>query len=352
MQLFVGTFTNGFMGGTPAQGLYVFDIELAQGAHQERHIATRLHSPSYIALHPTLPRLYSVERQWTAEDKAQGALAVWDIAADGQLKQLGRVPSGGAFSAHVSVAPDGRSVAVANPLGPNIAHFALTPDGRMARAPEIFTYTGRGPRARQNAPWPHSCWFTPASMSMLVCDLGLDHVHHYQRDAATQKLTPAALPFAQTHAGSGARHMAIHPLGRTIYVANELDGTISTLAFDSETGHLVTQQIIPAHSALCQPAEIILSADGAWLFVSLRGPEAIGVYAVDPQTQILRAHSFTPCLGQVPRHISLSPDGRFLLVCNQLSDAICVFAFDSTQGQLQPTGQVISVPSPSCALLR
>jgi 6-phosphogluconolactonase len=44
----------------------------------------------------------------------------------------------------------------------------------------------------------------------------------------------------------------------------------------------------------------------------------------------------------------LDPTGQYLLVANQDTNTIIVFRVDKKTGLLQPTGERLDVPSPSC----
>jgi 6-phosphogluconolactonase len=52
--------------------------------------------------------------------------------------------------------------------------------------------------------------------------------------------------------------------------------------------------------------------------------------------------------GDWPRNFSLDPTGRWLLVANQRSGSVVVFARDQESGRLSPTLQRLDVPRPVC----
>lgn len=348
MRIAIGTFTDGFMGGAPGEGIYLFELDPQAGAARKVSVLAGLHSPSYLARHPRLPLLYAAERAWSADDKDQGGLSTIAIAGPDGLSLLGRCKTGGGFSAHVAVSPDGRLAAVANPLGPNIAVFPLSADG-LPGAPECFGFTGRGPRPRQSTPWPHSCWFDPAGLHMFACDLGLDRISIYDVADDGTGVRPAAFAWATVSSGAGARHLAIRPDGQFCHVANELDGTISTFAIDAENGTLTIVQTIACAAAPCQPCEIVCDPAGRFVYVTLRGTETIGVYACDAESGRLTPCPAFSCLGDTPRHIALSPDGSMALVSNQLSGEVTGFNINAA-GRFTPSGLVIPVPSPACVI--
>ena len=348
MRIAVGTFTDGFMGGAQGQGVYLFDLDPAAPAAIPVQVVEGLSSPSYLARHPRLPLLYAAERAWSPDDKSEGALATLGIGPDGALSLLDRRRSGGAFSAHVAVAPGGELCALANPLGPNLAVFPLSAEG-IPGDPACFAFAGQGARPRQSAPWPHSCWFDAAGKRMFACDLGLDMISIYDLAQDGRGVSPAAFARAQVSSGAGARHMALRGDGHFAYVANELDGTISVFAIDDERGTLTIVQTLPCADRPSQPCEIVCDGAGQCLYVTLRGPEAVAVFAIDAESGMLTARQMASSLGDTPRHIALSPDGSLALVSNQMSGQVMGFAV-AADGALTPTGLVIPVPSPACVV--
>ena len=56
----------------------------------------------------------------------------------------------------------------------------------------------------------------------------------------------------------------------------------------------------------------------------------------------------TSCGGKTPRHIALSPNDRWLLVANQDSNNIAVFARDAKTGKLADSGKSFPLAAPQC----
>jgi 6-phosphogluconolactonase len=127
-------------------------------------------------------------------------------------------------------------------------------------------------------------------------DLGIDKVMIYQFDDKTGKLKPnAAQAFYQTKAGAGPRHFAFHPNGKFAFVINELDMTISSLAYDGETGNAqrnsnradFARRIFPGANTC---ADIHVSPNGKFLYGSNRGHDSIVSYKIDEKTGQARIH--------------------------------------------------------------
>jgi len=70
------------------------------------------------------------------------------------------------------------------------------------------------------------------------------------------------------------------------------------------------------------------------------------IFAVDPNSGLLKTIGWEPTQGRQPRHFAVDPSGSFLYAANQASDSITTFAIDKTSGALKSTGQVVRTGSP------
>jgi 6-phosphogluconolactonase len=95
------------------------------------------------------------------------------------------------------------------------------------------------------------------------------------------------------------------------------------------------------------PADIHVASTGRTLYVSNRGHNSIAVFSV-AQEGALALEQVISTEGDWPRNFSLDPSGRWLLVANQRSDSVIVFARDPDTGRLTPSKQRIEIPSPVC----
>jgi 6-phosphogluconolactonase len=344
------------MGGAPSEGLYVYAFD-AQARRAERvQIVTDVISPSFVAIHAPTRMLYAAERRLAPDDGAVGALSAWTIDATGQIERAWKLAAGGPSTAHVCVSSDGFRLAIANPLGPSVGVCVLGADRAPKGPVHTVLHAGRGARERQGAPWPHSANFDASGNRILACDLGLDRVYLYDIDGNTGALAPAPQPFAQVSSGAGARHLAWSADGRSVYVANELDSTISVFSYDPAASSLICKQTIsslptddlPPNN---QPAEIVASPCGRRLYVTNRGHDSIAWFEIAPDTQKLRPRGATSSLGDTPRHFALSPDGAFGFCANQLSGEIIGYAVDPADGRLEPFGRVCDAPSAACVAI-
>ena len=136
------------------------------------------------------------------------------------------------------------------------------------------------------------------------------------------------------------------------YVIGELDSYVTVVRVDRQTGSLEPIQRVSAlpddWSGVSWAADIHLSPDGRYLYVSNRGHDSIAVFAVDREEGTLTPVQHMATGGKTPRNFSLSPDGGWLLAANQESDTVCVFRRDAETGRLAETSSVLHVAAPVC----
>src|SRR5690606_12926396 len=86
--------------------------------------------------------------------------------------------------------------------------------------------------------------FDPSGRYVIVPDKGADQVVSYLYEAG--RLSPASVPAVNSREGAGPRHIAFHPDGAMAYCVNELDSTVTSYAFNRETGALQALQVVSA----------------------------------------------------------------------------------------------------------
>src|SRR5262249_22550146 len=126
----------------------------------------------------------------------------------------------------------------------------------------------------------------------------------------------------------------------------------TTYAFDAERGGLEPLQVISTlpdgFEGRNSTAEIHVSPDGRFVYVSNRGHDSIAIFAADREDRSVTSIGWESTQGRTPRYFGLDPAGRFLYACNQNSDTIVTFRRDAESGGLTPTGQVIQNNTAVC----
>jgi 6-phosphogluconolactonase len=351
--LYIGTYTQGWAcaekNDCTSRGIYraVFDARTGTLSPAEP-VATTV-NPSYLAVHPSGAFLYAVNEIGDYNRESSGSLTAYRVSPSGALSEIGRVSSFGADPCYVSVDKAGRHAFIANYGGGSIASYPIAADGTLGKGTSI-QHTGSGPHPNQTGPHAHFIAEGLERGRVYVADLGIDQVRVYTVDSASGTLRINAPPFGQLPKGSGPRHVAFHPSNKYVFVNNELSSTVTVFAHDAASGALNalrTISTVPARfTGANNTAEILVSADGRFVYVANRGHNSIAVLQVNATTGQLTLLDVTPSGGDWPRDFKFDPTGGFLLVEHQKSDNIVVLRVDRRTGKLAPTGHEIRVSKP------
>jgi 6-phosphogluconolactonase len=348
--LYVGTYNE----GDRDEGIYLIRMDQRSGHLRQVGSMKAGANPSFLAVHPNGRVLYAVNEVTEYNGKATGAVSAFAIARDtGALTRLNEQPSEGGAPCYVSVDRGGRVVLVANYVGGSVAVLPIQTDGSLAAATHVVQHRGTGPnKERQEAAHAHCILTDPSNRFALAADLGVDRVLVYRLDLDKKTLQQTTDGNAVMRPGAGPRHLAFHPSLPFVFVANELDSSVTTLRFGKESGALSPLQtrstLPPGWTGANYPADIHVASSGRTLYVSNRGHNSIAVFSVARSTGALALEQVMPTGGDWPRNFSLDPTGRWLLVANQRSGSVVVFERDPESGRLTPTSQRIALPSPVC----
>jgi 6-phosphogluconolactonase len=74
------------------------------------------------------------------------------------------------------------------------------------------------------------------------------------------------------------------------------------------------------------------------------------IVGIDADKGTLTRVQVAPSLGMIPRNFAVDPTGKYLLVGNQISNQMVVFAIDPAKGTLKPAGQTLDLNSPVAIL--
>lgn len=342
MNAYIGTYSR-----DKSEGIYLLKLAIDgdEISSAELKLAAKTTNPSFVALHPGGKLLYCVS------ESGEAVVSALKINSDGTLTPINQQPTLGG-PCHLIVDKAGKNVLVANYGGGSVVSYHLGEDGALSEpvshikhAPE--TDAPLGPRA-------HSVNLDAANRFAFVADLGLDKIFVYKFDAATGKLTPHDPPSVSVAKNAGPRHFAFHPSGKFAYVINEMDLTVTALAYDADAGKLTP---IEAVSTIpddvtdrkgFSTAEVQVHPSGKFLYGSNRVHDTIAIFAIDEKTGKIKLIANEPIRGKMPRNFGVSPDGRYLLACGQDSNTISVFRIDAASGKLTAIGEPIEAPIPVC----
>jgi 6-phosphogluconolactonase len=359
---YVGTYTPN--GG----GIYLFRMDPASGALTQLQVFDDIRNPTWLALNPAQTHLYAVSEIDNYQGSRSGAVVSYAIDGETlQIKRLGAVSSAGTAPTYASVHPSGKFVFVANFGGGNVAVFPVGGDGALGEATDVRPSVG--PRHRAHAvddppgqfavsdhdgPHMHMVASDPSGQFVIANDSGLDLTLVWRFDAQAGRLLPAAVPVIAAPSGAAPRHFVFHPNGRTFYNLYEHDAKIAVYDYDAAKGAFKSKQLVsvlpPKFSGSNLSSEILICADGRYLYVSNRLHNAVAVFAVANDGQ-LRMISEVWVHADYPRSLTLDPSGQFLYSCNQRGDSITSFRVSPASGALQFTGRYEPVGSPAVMIM-
>ncbi len=355
---YVGTYTpNG-------AGIYLFRLDPVTAALTQLQIMDDIRNPTWLAVNPAQSRLYAVSEIDNYQGLHSGAIVSYAIDSDSlQIKRIGAVSSGGSTPAHVSVHSSGRFVFAANYGGGSVAVFPVGTDGALRAATDVRPSVGPRHHARagndppgqfalsdHDAPHLHMVAADPSGQFVIANDAGLDLTLIWRFDASAGKLLPADVPVVSAPPGSAPRHFAFHPSGRVFYNLYEHDAKVAVYDYDASNGGMKLTQVVqslPSKFAGSNLAsEIVITADGRYLYVANRLHNAISIFGVAADGQ-LRNIAETWVHADSPRSLTIDPSGAFLYSCNQRGDSITSFHLNSMTGALTFTGRFEAVGSPA-----
>jgi 6-phosphogluconolactonase len=337
--------------GTQATQVQLARLDREAGTMTLVEPVAEVQRPTWTVRHPTLPVLY-VASPGVAE--GEGSVSSFRIdPSTGALTRTGEAKAGGQGTTHLWVDARSRTLLAANYGGGSTATFALAMDGSVQARVSLRKEAGAGPHTRQTSPHAHGVAVDPSGRYALVADLGLDRLFVYRFDQATHALLPDDIAHPRhlvLPPASGPRHFAFSPNGRFVYLLGELSADIHVLRWDARSGTLAPVQTLstdtPDFAGTKSVAEVAVSKDGRFVYVSNRGESTIVVYATDPRTGVLRLVERVPSGGENPWAFALHPDGRWMIVANQRSDNLALFRVDPATGRLTDTGQKLAVVKP------
>jgi 6-phosphogluconolactonase len=330
------------------KNIYQTELDLKDGSMTKATLAAELANPSFVAIHPSNKFLYSVSE----EDK--GSIVAYAIdAKTGNLTKLNSQSAGGSGPCHVTVDRTGKVVMAANYGSGSCTSIPIKSDGSLGEPASVHQHKGSSILGNQKGPHAHSINVDKANKFAFCCDLGLDKVLVY-RIGAHGVLTPNDPPAFDTPPGSGPRHFAFHPDGKTAYINGEMSMTLIACDYDADKGILTQKQVISTIPAGAKKknfstAEVVVHPSGKFVYVSNRDDyNSIAIFSIDQKTGSLTAVGHEARGIKTPRNFAIEPTGQYMLVANQSGKSVISFRIDQKTGELTPTGSTIEVGSPVC----
>jgi len=341
----------------PGKGIYAMTLDRA--GKLTLNDTTEALNPAVLIPHSNGTTLYAIVE--TIQD--EGDVLRYTINGDGTLDYQDSFRASGRSTCYLALAPNKDAAIVINywdaiidvadvdadgKLGPLRQSFKqyYRPEGEWRQVTDREDHWGN----RQVGPHAHCAHFWHDWV--FIPDLGENAVFQYRWDGEAKQLTRETyIPF---EAGSGPRHMAMHPTLDICYVSNELFNTVCVAKLDASDPGENKPRLIPIQyestydnrDNVSYVSEIKLSPDAKFLYVSNRGDNSLAIFRVLDDGRLERT-GLVPTGGKFPRHFAITPCGRAVIASNQDSGNIRVFNRDVESGALEMTDEMFEIPAPN-----
>lgn len=294
-----------------------------------------IRNPSYLTVNSTQDVVYACSE---VED---GEVVSYRInEADHKLTEQSRQKTAGNGPCYVTLSTDETHLLTVNyGEGTTTVHQVLK-DGSLGLLTDKVVY--------KQGSHPHTIMSIPKSKKYVVTDLGLDRLYLYEFNEQQGKLI--LLYDLKANAKSGPRHIAIADSHRKIYVVNEFNSKVAVYQYDASITKLeLIQEVrtIPkSFEGVNYAADIHISHDMSYLYVSNRGHHSIGICKIDSNGLLTDAICVSS-IGEWPRNFTLILNENLLLVANEHSNTIVLMKL-GRDGVPTYTGIEYPIKSPVC----
>jgi 6-phosphogluconolactonase len=341
-----------FIGSNKPDGILAYDWDPASARLSPAGVMAKIANVDWVTFSPDRAFLFAASEVDSFNGKPTGEVASFRVA-NGKIQPLSAQNSAAKGTCYVAMDHTGRTAISADYGGGAAASFQIT-DGKLSPAVWSEHYTQHGPnKDRQEAAHAHFVSFSPDNRFTYINDLGGDCIHIYSLNAATAQLKTAGI-YKTVKPGSGPRTLHFHPNGVTAYCMNELTSDIDVLHWNKADGSLTFVTRVELNPDRSKPTstgcDTVITKDGRNVYFANRGDDFIYAFKADVKTGALTPIGKTPSGGKVPRNFVLDPTERWMVVANQNSDQLSVFARNPQTGALAAEGKSYACPAPMCIL--
>jgi 6-phosphogluconolactonase len=314
-------------------------------------VAASVPKVAWIAMSHGRDFVFSASELDTFQGKPTGEVASFHLAG-GNLTPLSARNSAGVGTCHVALDHTGQMLLAADYVGGSAASFRVA-EGQLSDPVWTDRYTLHGPNAdRQATAHAHFASFSPDNRFAYINDLGGDCIHIYRPDPSTAQMTPAGT--YRGAPGSGARTLRFHPNSHTAYCMNELVSTVDVLEWHKADGSLTLTgriELLPAdYHGPTRGCDTVITRDGRFVYFANRDDNFLYSFSADFSSGAITPIARSSCGGKTPRNFTLDPTERWMLVANQDSNYISIFARDPATGKLADEGKNVDALAPMCIL--
>ncbi|KAI8971943.1 Lactonase, 7-bladed beta-propeller-domain-containing protein [Mycotypha africana] len=345
-----------------SRGIYLYSFDPATGVLIPKDLAAESVNPSFFTINKSNRHLYAVNEVQEYKGQKTGYISAYVRDKEtGLLTLVNEQPSAGEDPCHLVCDSTGNYLLVANYSGGSIGVLPIispgSPDSALGRVISNPNHNSLydatfGVANRQEKAHIHSIDLDPIAQHYAFAnDLGCDLLVTYKFDRQNSgELNPfSTFEFPK---GAGPRHLKFAPNHNNFcYVVAELSNEVFMLEFNFHEGKFYKVQQIPAlpedFKDFNLGSEIDISPNGKFLYVSMRGYDAITIFSIDEWSGKLSLVGYQNTGGKHPRHFTIDPTGNFLIVGNMHSNNVVVFKMNQNTGLLTQVSTVDHI-QPTC----
>ena len=343
----------------PTSGAGIYTLNISRDGTLSEHQVTDALNPAVLIPHSNDKMMYAIVE--TIQNN--GDVLQFSCNNSGELALKSSFRASGKSTCYIALSPQKDTAIVINYWDAIIDVADVDPNGVLGNIRQSFKQLHRKEgewrqveyredhwENRQVGPHAHCAHFWEDWV--FIPDLGENAVFQYRYDTNEKKLVPDT--HIKFEAGSGPRHMAMHPTLDICYVSNELFNTVCVAKLDKTEADKSKERLIPIQyestldnrDQTSYVSEIKLSPDAKFLYVSNRGDNSLAIFKVHENGELSRI-DIVPTGGKFPRHFALTPCGKAVLVANQDSSNLTLFSRDVASGFIEATGSTYDIPAPN-----
>ncbi len=231
----------------------------------------------------------------------------------GPVQQVGTVATGN-YPVSVAVDPSNRFVYAANEHDPSISAYSID------QASGLLTAVPGSPFAvESSAVSPYCVTIDPFSRFVYVVNTTSNNISAFTINSSTGALT--LVPGGPFATGGNPNSIIVDPRGKFVYTANNADSgatggnTISAFLINQSTGALTPVSGGPY--AAVGPQSVAIDPLGKFLYIANQNNNTIGAYSIDPATGALTGvpgQGFPS--GEKPISVAVHPTANFVYAAN------------------------------------
>lgn len=335
----VGTYTN-----SASQGINLIEFNEKTKVVSLQKVIIGVENPSFVIANKAKNIIVTVEEIGTKEGGK-----VTSFSFDKKTKNCTKINSfytKGDHPCTVAFSPNEKFVVVGNYSGGSLSVFPIDEKGSLSENCNFIQYEGSSlDKNRQESPHLHCVVFHPKKNIIAVADLGRDVIEliPYNENSKSFLVNEQSIN-TKLNPGSGPHHLIWNKNGTRLYVTFELTNQVGVFDYKNKTLNLVQTINLTKSKTSGSAAELRLSNDEQFLYVSVRGFDNHIVVMKITGEKIETIQ--TVLTEKTPRNFIITDNQKNVLVASQGSNLISVYDRDEKTGLLTKTSNSVSINQP------